>query len=95
MFGFNSSFLIVLFNSSFLNLRLLEDIGADRPSLPNAILATFLNRPDPLSFLKEEGSDVISLLQAQTICLIFQLFNFWLPDKNQIPLQANCISLHF
>jgi len=36
------------------------------PPPPNAILATFPNRPDPLSFLKGgKGSDVISLLQAK------------------------------
>jgi len=41
--------------------------GGRSPLPPNAILATFPNRPDPLSFLRGEESDVISLLQTQTI----------------------------
>jgi len=30
-------------------------------------LATFPNRPDPLTFLRERGSDAIILLQTQAI----------------------------
>jgi len=28
------------------------------------------------------------------LSLIFQLFNYWLPEKHQTPLQAYCNSLH-
>jgi len=43
---------------------------------PNAILITYPNRSGPLRFFKGRGSDVISLLHAQAIHLIFQLYNF-------------------
>jgi len=81
--------------SKCFNPILVEEIcwmpqGGNFSPPPNAIFATFPNRPQPLSLLKRGGSNIISLLQTQTMLLIFQLFNFWLPDKNQRPLQANC-----